>query len=498
MTGDMKASRRPRTTGGSAAVALAIIIIALAACALLGGPTLDDHWTIYLSDSSRGISKLAEERWILDIRPPVFDAWATLLRMAGIDSIPLGRLISSIPGIALLVFAVRCFSKRLPDQGAFYTIFLLLMLSAPATARAFGVYRGDFWQLAAFAIQILLARHIMFAERDYRAKQDASLALIALPATIAAMTLDYGGALFGGIVAMATILAAIARGFKRWARSLLIAMAIAVTAVIYMISWQAEAWTANFDLYQNWIEMGHGSAGAILGALLFGTIVQNPVAIAGAYLARDRWNRGDTAFAVLMGATLVAAMVAISQIDAQRRLITSSNTADIAVLVAALMATAGVKIADRRMWMIALSAVSVLSVIVSATVNGLGSGWQLGAKRISRIVVACPQTQVFAASGWRLEDGTKSKAAAREEPVFTQAYRRLAHSYDFTAVVIPRDRPATAAPGPCPVLLWIERVPPSKRVKPEAAVKAAGLKGIEKARLSLIRTESGLIVRADR
>jgi hypothetical protein len=143
MTGDIRGTRRPRSTGGSAAVALAIIITALAACALLGGPMLDDHWTIYLSDMSRGLGRLADDRWIQDIRPPRFDGWATLLAMAGIDSIPLGRLVSALPAVAILIFAVRCFSKRLPGQRAFYTIFLLLMLSTPATARAGGGSGGS-------------------------------------------------------------------------------------------------------------------------------------------------------------------------------------------------------------------------------------------------------------------------------------------------------------------------------------------------------------------
>lgn len=497
MTGERKAGGG-RRADGAAAIALAVIIIALAASALLGGPTLDDYWTLYLSDSARGIEKLVSERWALDIRPPIFDGWATLLDMVGIDSIPVARLLSSLPAVFVLILATRSFSKRLPDQSNFYTIFLLLTLSTPAAARAFGVYRGDFWQLAAFAIQILFARHVLFVQKDYRSKDDAVLALFALPATVAAMTLDYGGALFGGIVAMATILAAIARGLKRWARSLLVAMALSVTAVIALISWQADAWTASFDLYQNWIEMEYTTAAAILAALLFGTVLHNPVALAGGYLGRKQWDRGDTGFAVLMGATLVASMVAITQIDAQRRLITLSNTTDIAVLVTALMATAGTKIADRKMWMNTLAAVAVLSVIVSAIGSGLGSGWQMGAKRISRIVAQCPATQVFAASGWRLDDGSASRAAQREEPVFALGYKRLAHAHGFTASVIARGRPVTATPGACPVLLWIERVPPQKRVKPDKALQAAGLRGLEKARLSLTRTESGLIVRADR
>lgn len=498
MMGDMKAGGGRRAGDAAMAAALAIIVIALAAAALLGGSTLDDHWTLYLSDPGHGLPALVKEQWILDIRPPIFDAWATLLHMAGLNSIPLGRLISSLPAVIFLTLAVRAFSKRLPDQAPFFAIFLLLALSTPAAIRAVSVYRGDFWQLAAFSIQILLARHILFVQKDYLRNTDATLALLALPATFIAITLDYGGALYGGIVAMATILAAIARGLRRWARSLLITMLLAVAAVIAMMSWQARSWNANFDLYQNWIEMGYGSAGTVLAALLFGTILHNPLALAGAYLGRKSWNRGDTGFAIIVGAALVAALVAIMQIDAQRRLVTYSNSTDVAVLVTALMATAGAKIADRRIWMNALAGVAILSVIVAAMVSGAGNGWQPNAKRISRIVAACPETQVFAASGWRLDDGAASRAAEREEPVFTLGYKRLARNYRFTAIVIPPDHPATAAAGGCPVLLWIERVPPKKRVKPEQAVKAAGLRGLEKARLSLIRSENGLIVRADR
>jgi len=497
MTGDRKAGGGRRAEAAAAA-GLAVIIIALAAAALLGGPTLDDYWTVYLSDSARSFEKLTSERWILDIRPPVFNVWATFLHMAGISSIPLGRLLSSLPAAVVLVLAVRSFSKRLPDQTDFYTIFLLLTLSTPAAVRAFEVYRGDFWQLTAFAIQILLTRHVLFVQKDYRSKTDGALALFALPATVAAMTLDYGGALFGGIVAMATILAAIARGLKRWARSLLVAMVLSIAATISMISWQAGAWTANFDLYQNWIEMDYSSAGAILATLLFGTLLHNPIALAGGYLGRKEWDRNDTGFTVMIGAALVAAMVAISQIDAQRRLITLSNTTDIAVLVTALMAAAGTKIAHRKLWMSALIGVAILSVVVSATNNGRGSGWQLGAKRITKIVSECPKTQIFAASGWRLDDGSRSRAAQREEAVFTLGYKRLARVYGFTASVVSRDRPVTVSPGQCPVLLWIERVPPGKRVKAEKILEAVGVRGLEKARLSLIRTESGLILRADR
>ena len=497
MMGDGQARRGTRAIRNIATIALAIVMLALVSSALLTGPSLDDYWTLYLSDPTIGPTRLIEQRWIQDIRPPLFDGWATLLSTVGFSSVPIARLASNLPVLLLLGYAARRFAKRLPDQAPFYALFLLLMLSAPATIRAFGIYRGDFWQLAAFAVQIVLTRHILFVQQDYTSRRDGPLAVLGIVATIAAITLDYGGALFGGVLAMATMLAAIARGLRRWARMLLLALILSIAAVVYMISWQAPAWKESFDLYQNWIEMGEGSSSAILAALIAGTILHNPIAIAGAWLGRLGWTKEDSAFAILTGAALAAALVAISQIDAQRRLITASNTADIAVLTAALIASAGARIADRRLWMTVLAAVAVLSSLVGLALIGIDGGWQAGAKKIARIVDSCPAAKVYAASGWRLDDGSHSRAAQREEPVFALGYKRLGSAHGFTPILLSPGTPSTAVPNACPTLLWIEQVP-HKTVKPGLALQSAGLNGLEAMRLSVIRTSTGLIVRADR
>lgn len=488
----------PQSLGIAAAVALAVVATALAAAALLEGPSLDDYWTVYLSDPSRSLAVLIDTRWIMDIRPPLFDAWATALSRAGLTSVPIARLVSNLPAVILLVYAARRFARRLPEHGPFYTIFTLLMLSTPATAQAFAVYRGDFWQLTTFAVQLMLARHIMFVQKDYRGRDDGAIALIAIPATFLAITLDYGGALFGGVIAMVTMLAAIARGLKRWTRWIAIVSMAAIACVVYMIAWQNSAWAGSFDLYQNWIEMGSGSTIAIVTALLFGTVLHNPIAVAGAWLGRERWGRGDIGFAILIGAALAASLLAVTQIDAQRRLVTASNIADIGVLVAALMATAGALIADRRMWMTVLSAVAALSTIVAVTSNSLGGAWQTGAKRIGRLVQACPETPVYAASGWRLDDGSMSRAAQREEPVFALGYKRLGATHGFVPTILRQGARLAIEPGRCPLIIWIEQVPHDKWIKTTKLLDQIGIDGIDPARATLTRTRSGLIVRIDR
>ncbi|MET0376938.1 MAG: hypothetical protein ABW128_22115 [Rhizorhabdus sp.] len=496
MTGVEK-NRGAARSGRVTPIALAMVCAVLIASALLTGPSLDDFWTLYLSDATRGLPALVEGRWVKDIHPPLFNGWATLLSIAGISSVPIARLISNLPALFMLLYTAKLFRKRLPDEAPFYTIFLLLMLSAPATITAFGIYRGDFWQLSAFAIQMMLARHVIFAQQDYKSSRDGILLLITMVAMIVSITLDYGGALFGGIVGMATILAAIARGLRRWARSLSLALAISVTAVVYAISWQAPAWNQMFDLYQNWIEMGDATASGILLGLIFSTLFHTPIAVAGAYLGRANWNKSDSAFAAMAGGTLLAALVAISQVDAQRRLITDSNTADIAVMVTALMAAAGAKIADRRLWMNALAGVAIISGVVALVVINLHGGWQTAGKKIARAIHDCPTTRVYAASGWRLDDGSRSNAAGREEPVFALGYRRVGNAHGFNSSIISGDKPVRVVPNQCPVLLWIEQVPARKTVKPPMAVKASGLQGMEVARWSVVRTETGLILRAD-
>lgn len=498
MTGGIQARREARSIRSVAAIALMMVIVILVSSALMSGTSLDDYWTLYLADPHLGFAQLIGQRWIQDIHPPIFDAWASILSRIGMDSVPIGRLISNLPALILLVYAARSFAKRLPDQAAFYAMFLLLMLSAPAVIKAFGVYRGDFWQIAAFGGQMMLARHIMYVENDYRTRRDGGLALIGLVATLAAITLDYGGALFGGIVAMATMLAAIARGLRRWARSLLLVLALSIGVVIYTISWQGPAWAVAFDLYQNWIEMDASTAGGILFALLFGTLLHNPVAVAGAWLGREHWTKHDSAFALLVGIALAASLVAIGQIDAQRRLITPSNTSDIAVMVTALMAAAGAKIAERRLWMYVLAGVSVFSSLVALIAIGLDGGWQTGAKKVARVVESCPSTRVFVASGWRLDDGTRSRAARREERVFQLGYKRQGKAHGFTPIMIHPAKPQLATPGACPTLLWIEQVPERKRLKPDRIIRATGLTGLAGAKLSVIRTHSGLILRAER
>jgi hypothetical protein len=69
--------------------------------------------------------------------------------------------------------------------------------------------------------------------------------------------------------------------------------------------------------------------------------------------------------------------------------------------------------------------------------------------------------------------------------------------YGYAVQFIGQNKTANASPGPCPVLLWYEHMPNHAEDDPPAAVEAAGLTGLPGARLSAIRSTTGVVVRAD-
>ncbi|HEX9329094.1 MAG TPA: hypothetical protein VF915_21400, partial [Reyranella sp.] len=103
-----------------------------------------------------------------------------------------------------------------------------------------------------------------------------------------------------------------------------------------------------------------------------------------------------------------------------------------------------------------------------------------------------------AASGWALGPAAETRMARREDPVFERAYRSLAAPWGYSVHFIGQNGRAHASPGACPVLLWYEHTPNEAEDDLPAAIEAAGITGLEGARLSVTRSATGFVVRADR
>jgi hypothetical protein len=475
---------------------LGAIIFILVANALLSGSGLDELWTLQLADTGISLRSLVQNRWLHDTHPPFFNLWATLLSLIGVDSIPLARLLTNTPPLILMIAAARRFVHRSPDQYIFHAVFLLLVLSVPPTVWAFATYRSYFWQIAALTVLVQVGRHIAMADKDLSSKHDRGLAPIAVCAASASIMLHYVGGLIGAVLTLAIILCAMAKGFRRWVSLLAKTMVVAGVVTAFFAWCQAQYWVVELD--RSWIQPESGSGmGEVIG-LVANAVLHNPLPLIGLKWVRDYWSARDGIFVVTMIAALLIALFILFQIDVQKPIVIGRYMAAIPVIICAAMAAFALKFQQERTLYALLTAVSVGAVIVPFFLYGPNRHWNADAKLIAKIQKQCPSTRVYAATGWLLRDGGNSRTARREDPVFARGYVRLAQGYGFTPQIIGRNGPTPVTLGDCPIILWMEHVPETTRTDAKRAITAAGLTGLDQARLKLIDGESGIIVRADR
>ena len=484
-----------------------LIVLFAAAEAARRGPWLDEFWTLELSDYRNGLWALIRDGWLHDVHPPVFNAWTSFLAWLGMTSISHGRLASNLLAAGLMVLAARRLTLRAPEQAGFNAAFVLLVLSLPQAVEAFAIYRSYFWQIAAVATLSLVARYVASAKRDLDLRQDIDLAAIAAFATAAAMTLHYVCAVFGGLLAGIIALRALTRGLVRWASLLFVTAAASALFIAIVLFLQAPHWQAELD--HNWNDVPPLRALGVPLALAASAVLLNPIPLIGllrrSRMSRSRMTRprmrGERAFALMIGAVLVVGATAILAVHVFRPVVVDRYLFAVPVLVSALMAVPAARLAeDRRLF----GLLAVVAVAVPA-ITTLGSGgeplWRENARTIAKIVADCPATQVYAASGWALGPAAETRAARREDAVFARAYRLLADEYGYAVRFIGPNEQVNAAAGPyqsntCPVLLWYEHTPNEAEDDLPAAIEAAGLAGVQGARLSAIRSATGFIVQA--
>jgi hypothetical protein len=446
-----------------------------------------------LSDYRNGLWSLIRDGWLHDTHPPIFNAWASLLAWLGMTSISHGRLASNLLAAGFIVLAARRLTLRMPEQAGFNAAFVLLALSLPQAMEAFAVFRSYFWQIAAIATLSMTARHIASTKLDLDWRKDVDLAAIAALATTASMTLHYVCAIFGGLLAGVVVLHAFSRGLVRWATLIFVTAAASAlfTAMIFLL--QAPNWMAELD--HNWNNLPTLKALGVPLALAASAVWVNPVPLVG-LLKRSR-NEGERAFSVMIGAVLIFGSAAILAVHVFRPVVVDRYLFAAPVLVSALMAIPAARLArDRRLFGL-LAVVAVAVPAVTLLEAGGKPLWRENAQTIAKMVAACPGTQVYAASGWVLGPAADTRAARREDVVFERAYRLLANEYGYSVRFIGQNGGAEVpAAGSCPVLLWYEHTPNEAEDDLPAAIEAAGLTGLQNARLSVIRSATGFIVEA--
>lgn len=480
-----------------AAAGLAAILALAVVDAALRGPWLDEFWTLELSDRRDGLAVLIRDGWMRDAHPPVFNAWATLLASLGLTSIPAGRLVSNLPAAGLMILAAFRLSRRTPGQAGFAAALLLLTLSLPQAMDSFAIYRSYFWQMAAFGTLTLVARHVVAAKADLDWRRDLDVAAIAALAIAASIGVHYVGALFGGLLAAAIAVCAFARRLRRWAFLVLATAMLSSLFVLASIAVQAPSWAAEFD--HSWIDLPSLAALGVLASLAAAPLLLNPVPLIGLWPGQGRgrdvaqpWFVATIGFVLVVGVAIVLAVHAVQPIVVSRYLFA------VPVLVCALLAVPASRIARDR-WLFGLLTLAAVAAAARPMIeSGIRPLWRENARAIGAIVAGCPATQVYAASGWALGPAAETRMARREDPVFERAYRSLAARWGYSVHFIGQNGSAHATPGVCPVLLWYEHTPNEAENDLAWAIEAAGFTGLEGARVSVTRSGTGFLLRADR
>ncbi|MPZ34450.1 MAG: hypothetical protein GEV13_26275 [Rhodospirillales bacterium] len=481
-----------------AAAGVGVILAIASIDAALRGPWLDEFWTLELSDSRKGVLALIREGWMRDAHPPVFNAWATLLASLGVTSIPAGRLVSNLLAAGLMILAALRLSRRTPEQAGFAAALLLLTLSLPQAMESFALYRSYFWQMTAIGTLALVARHVAATKADLDWRGDLDLAAIAVLAIALSIGVHYVGALFGGLLAGAIAVCAFARGLRRWTALLLATTALSSLFVLASIALQMPSWLAEFD--HSWIDLPGFAALGVLASLAIAPLWLNPVPLAGLWPSRGQGQRDPsrTWFVAMLGTVLVAGVAIVLAVHAVQPIVVDRYLFAVPVLMSALLAVPAARIAQDRWLFGLLVAVAVAGAARPMIEAGIAPLWRENARTIATVVAGCPTTQVYAASGWALGPAAETRMARREDPVFERAYRSLAAPWGYPVHVIGQNGSAQATPGACPVLLWYEHTPNEAEDDLPAAVEAAGLTGLEGTRLSVVRSATGFVLRADR
>ncbi len=495
MASQTRAPHRKWATGSVVlGCSLTAVVLVLVVNALLQGPWLDEFWTLELADTRKSMAQLADG-WLRDTHPPAFNLWATLLDALGFHSIPLARLASNLPAIALMIWATACLSRGTLADRRYHALLVLLVLSLPQSVEAFANYRSYFWQIASLALLMAIARHVVATPYDLDWRRDWELLVLSIVAIVGSLGLHYVGAIFGGLLAALIFLYALAHGYRRWAMLHLSVSAATFGAVVFIAVLQAPHWAVELD--HSWIEAQPVLAVVSVPlVLIMGALLHNVIPMIALWPGWRRWTRLERTFVAIITAVLIGGLALVFAVNTFQPIMVDRYLFAVPVLICGIMGSLAAKIEGYPLRLL-LAANAVAMVACPFLLGESKPQWKEGARLIAQIMETCPTTRVYAASGWALGPAAATRAARREDAVFRRAYTMLAAEHNFTVRFLGQGEMARTIIDECPVLVWFEHSPNNAEDDPRAAVAASGLTGIE-AKYFAYRTSTGLVVRVDR
>ena len=326
---------------------------------------------------------------------------------------------------------------------------LLVVLALPQSVVDFANYRSYFWQIAALASLVAIARHVVTTKADLEVGRDHGLVIVTVLATAGSIALHYVGAIFGGLLAGAIILRALQRGHWRWATLIFGVASSAALFVVAIALLQARHWAVDLD--HSWIEARPLAAVlAVPLALMAGAVANNVVPLAALWPGWHRWSPPERIFVILIAAVLAIGLLVVLAINAVQPIMVDRYLVAVPVLVAGILAALMSRIDEDHSLHLLLALVAVGTVAAPLLLQGAKPLWEEGARSIAQIVKACPDDANLCRQRLGIGAGRQYESGAARGSGF-QACLSGAGPHARLYGALPRTEPGCArSPRPMP------------------------------------------------
>jgi hypothetical protein len=451
----------PRSNAGVAAATLAVCLVLILVLQHSRGIWLDEAARYWLSSHDVGLTQLATTRWVGDVHPPLFSAYAWALQPLLGGSVKTMRLVN-LGGLLWAALTWRQAARRGLDRD-FLALFAVLVASCPFCILYAAEFLSAFLQLALGACLIVQLRMIDESRGGWALAGITALLLV---------NLDY----FGGLVVLALVGAEAVRlvrtGRKCEAGALLLILAATLVPLALAL---AATLASIVPAATN--EIRPLREAMYVGGIALVALVPNVAALVALARASPP-RRREQAFALVLFGALGALVVAYFLLSlATGNLLPRHMIAavPISAALAALLLEHHVKLRRRRFALICINAL-VLAAIACG--HGLAhKRWERNVHLIEIARQACSPSPVYALDGTGpLSSGDMLHGVPEIAPVIALTYQLIAREHGFAVTVLPSARPI-AQPGRCPALLWIEHLYARPKTSDEELARAAGFEG---------------------
>ncbi|KKC25888.1 hypothetical protein [Sphingomonas sp. SRS2] len=427
---------RRRGNGVMAAATLSACLVCILILQQGRGIWLDEATSFWFTRHDIGLGEIIRERWIADVHPPLFSAYAWVLEPLLGGSVRSMRLVN-LGGLLLAALTGVQAWRRGIDRD-FLALFAVMVAGSPFFILYAAEFRSYFLQLL-FGACLIIQLRMLHAGR-------ASWPMLALTGLLL-VNLHYMGSLIGLTLIGAEAIYLAFSGRRRAATGsisiLLLALLPLAGALGAMLSVISPVAVNDISALRGLVAIG-----AVLGSATV------PYVAALALLPRATPPRGeDHSFMLVMGGSLAAIAASYALLNLATHNLLSRHmiaAAPIGAAIVALLLKAHAK--DNRIGF-GLICANALLLAGAATTYGLThQRWETNLARIESARATCPQGRLYALNPLSLlAPGDKLHSVPAIDEFFGLTYRLIVPDVEL----LPQGH-AITSPGPCPALLWVE------------------------------------------